>query len=84
MGTGEGKSSVVLPIATIVEALTSKKKSAILSTINDKLLNDLETNVNFFVSKLPEPLAIERKKSKEESPEMEKTLEYLKKQKEKS
>jgi len=82
MGTGEGKSSVVLPIATIVEALTSEKKSAVLSTINDKLLNDLETNVNFFVSKLPEPLAIERKKSKEESPEMEKTLEYLKKQKE--
>ena len=34
MGTGEGKSAVVLPIYSIVHALTSSEHDAILSTGN--------------------------------------------------
>lgn len=44
MGTGEGKSTVVLPIAAIVEALTSDKKAVILSSANMTLVDELRQN----------------------------------------
>ena len=44
VGTGEGKSSVIFPIATIVEALTSDKKAAVLSTADDALLSELKSH----------------------------------------
>lgn len=59
MGTGEGKSSVVFPIATIVEVLSSQKKEAILSTVNDSLLSELNRHLLKLTSLIAEVLTEE-------------------------
>ena len=53
VGTGEGKSSVIFPIATIVEALTSDKKAAVLSTADDALLSELKSHTQKYLDKIP-------------------------------
>ncbi len=64
MGTGEGKSSVVFPVATIVEALTSREQQAVLSTVNDSLLAELTRHTKRLVRKVqdvfPEHIELER------------------------
>lgn len=50
--TGYGKSSVILPIATIVHALT-RSEAPILTTVNEQLITDLKRNVQSVVELLP-------------------------------
>jgi hypothetical protein len=57
VGTGEGKSSVIFPIATIVEALTSEKKAAVLSTADDALLSELKSHTQKYLNKIPLKIA---------------------------
>ncbi|MFA5137014.1 MAG: hypothetical protein WC489_06535 [Patescibacteria group bacterium] len=45
MGTGEGKSSVVIPIASVVEALTSDRRDIVVSSSNWTLVHELKTNI---------------------------------------
>lgn len=52
MGMGEGKSKVVFPIATIVQAIFSPDKKAVLASVNDTLVQKLTNNVNDYLQKL--------------------------------
>lgn len=52
MGTGEGKSTVVIPIAGIVESLMSARKDVVISTANGFLLDELRVNTEKFIGKL--------------------------------
>ncbi len=60
LGTGEGKSSVVFPIAALVEALSAKNKASILSTANETLLAELKTNTQRFLEELKKNGAVEK------------------------
>jgi len=53
MGTGEGKSSVVIPIASIVEALTSANNEAFVSTVSGTLLEELKNKTAQLIDVLP-------------------------------
>jgi len=44
MGTGEGKSTVVLPISALVEAATSKKRAVVVGSANGLLVAELKQN----------------------------------------
>src|SRR3990167_8667382 len=48
MGTGEGKSTVILPIASIIDAMTSEKQTANLVTTDETLLSELRENAGYF------------------------------------
>ncbi len=67
--TGFGKSSLVLPITTIVHALT-RGENPILTTVNNQLLKDLEGYINDFCTFLPEKIKPQLQlEEDEESPE---------------
>jgi len=59
MGTGEGKSSTVIPICAIVEAITSPDKKAVVSTISETLLSDIEKKTLAFTTILKNLPALE-------------------------
>jgi hypothetical protein len=42
IGTGQGKSSVVIPIASIIQSLTSKERGAVVTSVNQNLVKDLQ------------------------------------------
>lgn len=44
MGTGEGKSTVVLPISALVEAATNKKRTVVVASANGLLVEELKEN----------------------------------------
>lgn len=44
MGTGEGKSTVVLPISALVEAATSKRRAVVVGSANGLLVSELKQN----------------------------------------
>lgn len=44
MGTGEGKSTVVLPISSLVEAATNKKRTVVVASANGLLVEELKEN----------------------------------------
>ncbi len=74
MGTGEGKTTTVLPIASLVDALTSDKKTAILTSTDEALLSELKYHTKKFQNILKGVLSdalsikfVDGKKSKEES-----------------
>ncbi len=48
MGTGEGKSSVVIPVASLVEAATTDRRDIIVSSSNWTLLEELKGNTQRF------------------------------------
>lgn len=49
LGTGQGKSSVVIPISSIVHSLTSPEKDALVVSINQNLVNELSEKVDSLV-----------------------------------
>lgn len=51
MGTGQGKSSTVIPISSIVNALTSKEKSSLVVSINKNLVGELENKTRELIYK---------------------------------
>lgn len=53
MGTGEGKSTVVLPIVSLVESRVSKQKDVILATASDQSLAELQGHVERLAKELP-------------------------------
>jgi hypothetical protein len=63
MGTGEGKSLVVLPIASLVESLTSDKKDVVVATANDTLLTEIQNRTEKLAKSLPSNV-VEVSKSK--------------------
>jgi len=54
MGTGDGKSSTVLPIVALVESRTSAQREVILSTANDQSLIELRGHLQRLGRELPE------------------------------
>ncbi len=56
VGTGEGKSSVILPIVSIVEAITSPQKRSILASVNDILVSDLNSYTSDYINQLNQVL----------------------------
>lgn len=51
MGTGQGKSSTVIPIVSIVNALTSEEKGSLIVSINKNLVSELENKTRELVKK---------------------------------
>lgn len=57
MGTGEGKSTSVLPIIGVIEALISSKQDVILSTVNNTLLTEMYDNTLLLVNEFQEMIS---------------------------
>jgi len=51
MGTGQGKSSTVIPIVSIINALTSEEKGSLVVSINKNLVAELENKTRELVKK---------------------------------
>jgi len=71
LGTGQGKSSAVIPIAAMIHSLTSKEKDALVVSINQNLVSDLvqkvdELRIAASKSGFKAPMVIERKPQKQE------------------
>lgn len=71
LGTGQGKSSVVIPIASIVHSLSSPEKDALVVSINQNLVNELADKVDSLIlsaNKLgfKTPVFTEKKPQKQE------------------
>ena len=54
MGTGEGKTTVALPITAITESLTSKKRDVLLATASDEKVEELYQHVAILNNELPQ------------------------------
>lgn len=59
MGTGEGKTTVALPITAITESLTSKKRDVLLATASDEKVEELYQHVNTLSSELPRGVRVQ-------------------------
>lgn len=72
LATGQGKSSTVIPIASIVESLTSQDKSAVVVSINKNLVSDLEAQTKSLIGEAGKrgmaiPLFTENRSKEDES-----------------
>ena len=54
--TGLGKDSVILPIVSIIEALTSPNRQVILSSAKDEKVNQYPDTLKYFLDFLPEEI----------------------------
>ncbi len=62
MGTGDGKSSTVLPIVALVESCTSEKQDVVLATASDQSLTELRGHLERLAGELSQAsLSIERR-----------------------
>jgi len=50
LGTGQGKSTSIIPIAPLVQALVSPEKSAIVVSVNNNLVKDLQNQINTLIT----------------------------------
>lgn len=77
MGTGQGKSSTVIPIVSIINSLTSQEKQSLVISINKNLVSELETKTRELITKTKENgrelAVIVKNESKEEPSVGEKT-----------
>ena len=70
MGTGQGKSSIVIPIVSIINSLTSEEGNSLVVSINKNLVSELESKTRSLIKKTNESgrrlLVFTDNKSKEE------------------
>lgn len=68
IGTGEGKTSVILPITTIIKSLTTSEKSVIFSSDSTLRVNEFEKYVQPFIEQVKKDEIAKVTLKKEEEP----------------